>query len=90
MVGHSNAGASDLDRASSSLDKAQIGYPSARRLPTPKRHRPGVAMKLSNQKNRCGRAGKSCYGSEEKKWTEEPSYGVRCSHLWLPSLLNLL
>ena len=37
MVGHSNAGASDLDRTSSSLDKAQIGYPSARRLPTPRK-----------------------------------------------------
>ena len=45
MIGRSNAGTSDLDRAFSSLDKVHIGYLRARRLPTPKRHRPEVAMK---------------------------------------------
>ena len=28
-------------------------------------------------------SGKDCYGSEEKKWTEEPSAGERSIYLWL-------
>ena len=32
---------------------------------------------------RMTRSAKGCYGSEKKKWTEEPSNDRRCIHLWL-------
>ena len=78
MVGHTNAGASDLDRAS-------IGLLGSTPALEDSLHLGGIDLEWLCRlaKKQEWEGGKDCCGSEEKKSTEEPSTGVRCRHLWL-------